>query len=160
MNESEALEVVQLVGELWPNPPMTGVRRAFYARALVVIGSQPAAIDAVSALFVDERFQPAPGDIIDRALGVACAALDAWELIVAHSGELAAGRQPDVIELPEPVRLAMNAAGARFGQVRQALDRSRELQALRDRFVVAYRDTMRAAAAGELGADDLRELTT
>lgn len=159
MNESEALEVTRLVSELWPNPAMTGVRQAFYARALVVIGSQAAAMDAVAALFVDERFQPAPGDIIDAALGVATGGQDAWELIVAYAAELQGGRRP-TIELPEPVRRAMSASGARFGAVHAASGNNRQTEALRTAFLAAYRDTMRAAAAGGLGADDMRELTT
>lgn len=159
MNESEALEVTRLVAELWPNPPMTGVRQAFYARSLTVIGSQAAAMDAVSQLFVDERFQPAPGDIIDAALGVATGGQDAWELIVAYAGELQGGRRP-TIELPEPVRRAMSASGARFGAVQAVAGNHRQTEALRTAFLTAYRDVMRAAAAGELGATDMRELTT
>jgi hypothetical protein len=159
MNEAEAMEAVALVSRLWPSPPLDDVRGGFYARALTVIGSQRAAMDAISELFVDERFQPAPGDIIDRALGVATGAPDAWELIVAYARELDAGRQPDVA-LPDPVHAAMVAAGARLGQVRKVMDRPRDLDALRDRFVTAYRDTMRAAAAGELQGADTKELTT
>lgn len=159
MTNEEALEVSALIAELWPTPVMTGVRQAFYARSLAVIGDQRAAMDAVAALFVDERFQPAPGDIIDAALGVATGGADAWELIVAYAGELAAGRRP-VIELPEPVRRAMSASGARFGAVHAAAGNNRQTEALRTAFLAAYRDVMRAAAAGELGATDMRELTT
>lgn len=152
MNHDEALEVAQLVAELWPNPPMNGVRQAFYARALVVIGAQAAALDAVAALFLDERFQPAPGEVIDRALNVASGALDAWELLHIAAAEVAAGRAT-TMSWPEPVRQAMAASGARVAAIAGAVNNQRELQRLRDRFLDAYRDTMRAAAAGELRAD-------
>lgn len=156
MTNEEALEVSALVAELWPNPVMTGVRQAFYARSLTVIGSQAAAMDAVATLFVDSRFQPTPGDVIDAALGVAAGGEDAWQLVASCANELGAGRRP-LIQLPDPVRRALATSGVTLGLVAGAKERERE--SLRTRFLTAYRDTMRAAAAGELGADDMRELT-
>lgn len=156
MTNEEALEVSALVAELWPTPVMTGVRQAFFARSLTVIGAQRRAMDAVAKLFVDARFQPTPGDIIDAALGVDDGVVAGWLTIIDVANELGAGRRP-LVQLEPTARQAMAGASLTFGQIAAADDRGRE--SLRRRFVEAYRDAIRAAAAGELRTGETRELT-
>ncbi len=160
MNETEAMEAVALVSRLWPTPAMDEVRGAFYARALSVIPGRDDAIRAVSELFVDERFQPTPGQVIDRALcGSTSAGAIAWESLLARATEIHAGR-PVASLLDVATMDALRSAGMSVGHIAKALDQHRALDQLRTRFLTGYRDSMRDAAAGKLGATETRELTT
>jgi hypothetical protein len=160
MTNEEALEVAQLVAKLWPSPAMDGVRCTFYARALTVIPEHVGAINAVSELFVDERFQPTPGQVIDRALcGSTSAGAIAWESLLARATEIHAGR-PVASLLDVATMDALRSAGMSVGHIAKALDQHRTLDNLRTRFLTGYRDSMRDAAAGKLGATETRELTT
>ena len=159
MTNEEALEVAQLVAKLWPSPVMDGVRCAFYARALAVIPDHHAAVSAVSTLFVDERFQPTPGQVIDRALcGSASAGAVAWEHLLARATEIHAGRAVDG-HLDVAAMDALRSAGMSVGHIAKSLDQHRALDQLRTRFLTGYRDSMRDAAAGKLGVTEARELT-
>ena len=55
---------------------------------------------------------------------------------------------------------ALRSAGMSVGHIAKALDQHRTLDNLRTRFLTGYRDSMRDAAAGKLGATETRELTT
>jgi hypothetical protein len=159
MTNEEAVEVAQLVAKLWPSPGMDGVRCTFYARALTVIPNHVDAINAVSQLFVDERFQPTPGQVIDRALcGSASVGAIAWESLLARATEIHAGRQVNG-GLDVATMDALRAAGMSVGAIAKALDQRKALDQLRTRFLTGYRESFRDAAAGKLGVTETRELT-
>jgi|JI10StandDraft_1071094.scaffolds.fasta_scaffold329635_2 hypothetical protein len=160
MNDKEAVEVAQLVAKLWPSPGMDGVRCTFYARALTVVPDHVSAIEAVSRLFVDERFQPTPGQVIDAALGdLTSLGATGWEAIVGRAAEIAGGRPVDA-PLSTELMTALRASSLTVGMVGQSLNNDKQLSALRRRFLTGYRDTKRAEAAGKLADAETRELTT
>ncbi len=88
MTPEEAVKVASLVGELWPATPLDGTRKAFYANALTSIPVIDMAIKAVHELFVTERFQPTPGEVIDLALGVNEQAALEWQRAAQAATEL------------------------------------------------------------------------
>ena len=109
MNELEATKVAKIVGELWPTPPMTDMREAFYATAISDIPTFDQAVEGVNALFVTERFQPTPGEVIDAALNLGSRAVEAWEAL-RTAASLHAQRLP-VGEVPRAASAALRASG-------------------------------------------------
>ena len=143
MTPEEAVKVAALVAELWPRPELTGRRLAFFATALTGVPTLDAGIRAVNELFISERWQPTPGDVIDAALDVDGAADDQWQLVVAASSDIAHRRSVGVM----PDRIAMNVVRRLCGSLSDvpvALVREREKT--RVEFLPAYRKAARAAA--------------
>lgn len=105
MTPEEALQVAGLVAELWPKPELSGRRLAFYATALTDIPDLDRAVRAVNQLFVNERWQPVPGAIIDVALDVDSESQRQWQLVLAAASDVQGRRQ--VGAMPSPVALAV-----------------------------------------------------
>lgn len=143
MTPEEAVKVAGLIADLWPRPELTGRRLAFYATALTGIPTMDAGVRAVNDLFVSERFQPTPGDVIDSALDVDGSADDQWQRVVAAASDIAARRKVGV--MPDPVALAVvrRLCGSLSDvPVQYRGDREK----VRAEFLPAYRKAARAAA--------------
>ncbi len=143
MTPEEAVKVAALVADLWPRPELTGRRLAFFATALTGIPTMDAGVRAVNDLFVSERWQPTPGDVIDAALDVDGAADDQWQLVVAAASDIAhrraVGSMPDKVAMGVVRRLCGS-----LSDVPVALVREREK--MRVEFLPAYKKAARAAA--------------
>lgn len=142
MNTRDAVEIAELVAELWPHPAMSDTRATFFAKALQVIPDKVDAIRVVESLFVSDRRQPAPGDIIDRALGSDVCAEQQWGSIVAIAQSRAEGRSTEGIEVTPAARAALRAAGLSW---RLPLDNSYQLDRARSRFTAAFTEAARSA---------------
>lgn len=143
MDDDQAVQVADMVLELWPSPPMSDVARAFYAKALSIIPEQRDALRAVEALFVSERFRPPPGDVLDRALGLEGQAQEQWERLVSAANEVQAKR-PTPATLFE-ARQALASCGYRLATL--PLQHQGALHKARGAFVAAYVAQVREATA-------------
>lgn len=149
MDDLEAVQVANVVAELWPSPPMTDTRRAFYAKALTAIPDQVGALRAVEALFVSSKFQPTPGDVLDRALDLHPQALRAWDRIVAAARELQARRPADGGGHPGMTAIqALRLAGYRLAEL--PVNHAGALHKAHQAFVEHYVELGRQSAAGQL----------
>lgn len=149
MDDLEAVQVANVVAELWPSPPMTDTRRAFYAKALTAIPDQAAALRAVEALFVSSKFQPTPGDVLDQALDLHLKALQAWDRIVAAARELQARRPVDESCNPGLGAIqALRSAGYRLKEL--PVNHAGALHKAHQAFVEHYVERGRQSAAGQL----------
>lgn len=149
MNNEEALEVAQLVAKLWPSPGMDGVRCTFYARALTAIPEHIDAVNAVSRLFLTERFQPTPGEVIEAALDLGPEAVEAWEAL-RQAARLLASRTPGAHPPPQAVA-ALRAAGWKLGDL--PVDDNWRMEKIRQAFHQAYVARAREAAATPITLD-------
>jgi hypothetical protein len=144
----EAVKVASLIGELWPQADMTGTRKTFYANALTTIDRPDAAIRAVNQLFVTQRWQPTPADVIDLAIGSRSQADQQWRAIV-DSASQAQSRTP--ITGPTPDRVASRIVYELCGGLQGVpVDDMRQLDRLRDRFINTYTEKRRATTLKEL----------
>lgn len=147
MDDLEAVQVAGVVAELWPNPPMTDTRRAFYAKALTAIPGQSAALRAVESLFVSSRFQPTPGDVIDLALGLRDDALHAWDRIVAAARDQQARRAVQVAPDGDAM-VALRQAGYRLADL--PVNHAGALHKAHQAFLERHVERARLAAADQL----------
>lgn len=150
MDDLEAVQVANVVAELWPSPTMTDTRRAFYAKALAAIPDQAAALRAVEALFVSSKFQPTPGDVLDRALDLHPEALRAWDRVVTAAREQQArrsvaegGSNPGLTALR-----ALRSAGYRLADL--PVNHAGALHKAHQAFLHHYVDQRRQQSAGQL----------
>lgn len=156
MTPEEAVQVATLVGKLWPRPDLGGERLAFYATALTGIPDHAAAVRAVNQLFVRERFQPVPADVIDLALDLDGRAEREWRVVVAAANDMGhrrqVGRQPD----DTAKQVIWDLCG---GLADVPVDNGIQLDKMRDKFVAAYRDKERQRLVG-IGDERRMELGT
>ena len=130
MTEQEATKIAMLVGDLWPNTPMGRTRASFFAAAIMHIPEFADAARAVNRLFLDERFAPTPGQIIDLVDGTERAALAAWNRVA--SGDLALSTHED--------RAVLRAVGYTHSTLPPS---ERDRERTRTAFMSAYRDQER-----------------
>lgn len=147
MDDLEAVQVANVVAELWPTPPMTDTRRAFYAKALTAIDDQRNALRAVEALFVSSKFQPTPGDVIDHALDLHGRALQSWNRVVTCALDTQAGRSagdgPGLTAMA-----ALRKAGYRLADL--PVNHAGALHKAHRAFVERFVEHARLTAAGNL----------
>lgn len=141
MDDQSAVEIVTLIAELWPNPPMNDARRAFYSSAVAVIDNPEDAVRALHTIFLDNSsFAPAPGTIIDLCLACDPAAHAAWAALTTYA--VAGGAPP-----PQDALAVLRADGLTVGTL--PIDNSWQMEKLRRQFVDTYRRTRRADALRE-----------
>lgn len=140
MTPEEAVQVASLVAKLWPRPDLAGERLAFYATALTAVPHHADAVRAVNQLFVRERFQPVPADVIDLALDLDGKAEREWRVVVAAANDVGhrrqVGRQPD-----DTAKRVLSVIAGGLADV--PVDNAIQMDKMRDRFVTAYRDSER-----------------
>ncbi len=127
--------MAELVGQLWPSPSLNGERLAFYASALTVIPESGAAIRTVNDLFVTERWQPTPGDVIDRAMRLDAEALREWHKIAIGASD-AQHRRPVQVALDPLAAAALRQVCGSLIDV--PLERGPRLDKVRERFIAEY----------------------
>lgn len=152
MTPEEAVQVAGLVAKLWPRPDLTGERLAFYATALTGIPSHDAAVRAVNSLFIRERFQPVPADIIDLSLDLDGKAEREWRVVVAAANDMAhrraVGRHPD-----DTAKSVLWSLCGGLSDV--PVENASGLDRMRDKFVAAYRDRERQRLTAAEGRKEL-----
>ena len=146
MDDDEATRVAAMIGELWPNPPMGEMRITMYAMALGVIPTMTEAVKAVNRLFLDEQYQPTPGQVID-ACGGTEGGVAAW-MRVLRGAEAVQSRRPMPPDLTgddlEPLRTV--------GQTLNTLPTNNgyQVEKLRKEYLTAYRDRSRSHLAARI----------
>lgn len=135
MTPQEAVRVATLIGELWPNTALDNTRKAFYANALTVIPASEMAVKAVHDLFVTERFQPTPGQVIDLALGLDDRASFEWQRCVMAATEMQ-GRRPISGTLEAGTAAIIHRLCGGIASL--PVDDWRQLDRIRTRFVQEY----------------------
>lgn len=116
---------------------------AFFATALTGIPTVEAGVRAVNDLFVSERFQPTPGDVIDAALNVQGDADEQWQLVVAAASDI--GHRRSVGAMPN--KLAIGVVRRLCGALSDVPVQHRgDRERVRLEFLPAYRRAARAAA--------------
>jgi hypothetical protein len=131
----EAVKVASLVADLWPATTLEATRKAFYANSLTVIPTSDLAIKAVNKLFVTERFQPTPGQIIDHALALDDLSALEWQRITQTAIELQ-GRQPASTQVDHRAVLVVRRLCGGIAQL--PVSNWQQMDRLRSKFITEY----------------------
>jgi hypothetical protein len=156
MTPEEAVKVVELIAQLWPTPSLKDERMVFYVSALTVIPDSNRAIRVVNDLFITERWQPTPGDVIDRALLFGDAALREWQKIIQSATDAQHRRSVNVALDPLAAATLRHVCG---GLLDVPLERGSQLDRIRERFISEYVDRLRQSTSRK-AIEGKRELGT
>lgn len=140
MTPEDAVRVATLVGELWPATQLDATRKAFYANALTIIPTADLAIKAVNKLFVTERFQPTPGQIIDDALALDDLSALEWQRITQTAIELQS-RQPATVQIDHRAVLVVRRLCGGVAQL--PVDNWQQMDRLRSKFISEFTTVQR-----------------
>lgn len=142
MTPEEAVNAASLIGELWPSTPMEGTRKAFYANSLTAIPTMAAAVRAINALFVTERFQPPPGAVLDKALDLTGDASVEWQRIVQAATETQARSPVSIALQPSSLHILYRLCGGLTGLPLQDWNK---MDRLRTQFITEHVEIHRSA---------------
>lgn len=140
MTPEEAVKVATLVADLWPGTTLDGTRKAFYANSLTVIPTSDLAVKAVNKLFVTERFQPTPGQVIDQALALDDFSALEWQRITQTAIELQA-RQPASSQVDHRAVLIVRRLCGGISQL--PVTNWQQMDRLRSKFITEYTEIQR-----------------
>lgn len=151
VQDSEAVKLATTVADLWPHPPMSDMRRTFYAKALgAAIPTFEDGLRAVDALFLTERYAPTPGDVIDRALSIGPSLDREWTELMCMATAMQSRASYEASSLgPEALRMLRVIIPGGFLSV--PLHDQHSLERYRAQYVKRRGEQLRSQAAGRLG---------